>query len=805
MLFDLRFACRQLRKSPGFTLVALLTLALGLGVNTSMFTVANTVLLQQLPYREPDQLVRVFRTAPQSQSWPHSAGSFHDLRTQAHTFAGLAAYRGGSFNYAAPGQPAERLRGMSVSTDFFPLLGSNAALGRTFLPEETRPGGPEVAVISHECWQSRFASDASIIGRQVRIDSNLVTIVGVMPASFVPRLLWGPVEVWRPLPFTAAEEQSRDNNYLGMIGRIAPGFTFEQAEIDLRTIAARIAAEHPETNAGGSVRLVPLSRSGQDDATRHASWFLLGLAGFVLLIACVNLANLQFSRAAARAREQAIRIALGGSRWRIIRTLFAESILLGVGGGALGLLLATWCNDFLGRQLVMGPAAGVSLPLDQRVFGFSLLLAALCAGASGLLPAWFATRNSVNDTLKLGGRGVVGRSHHRLRHGLVIAEVALALVLLAGASLFIRGLQRFTEKDPGWNPDNLLTAVISLPTTRYPDEPARRAFYVKLDQALAASPLVEHAALVSAVPIREYSSSTNYVVEGRPALRPGEEPLANLAFVTPGFLDTMGLRLRQGRFFTAEDRAEKPRVIVINETMARLLFPGENPVGRRIGEPDSEKPTWWEIIGVVSDAGFPADLNPPGTHMQSYRAVAQDSFSFTNIALRGRVPVDQLTAELRRIVTAIDPDQPVYNVISARADIERTLANFNLIGRLLGGFALLGLLLAAIGLYGVLANYVQQRTPELGVRLALGAQLGDILRLVLGQGFRLALLGVVIGLAGALVLGRTLTRLLPALGSLEPLTLSAVVAGLLGVAFLACWLPARRATKVDPMVALRTE
>lgn len=805
MLFDLRFAFRQLVKSPGFTIVALLTLALGLGVNTSMFTVVNTVLLQQLPYSEPDRLVRVFRTAPQSQNWPHSPGSFHDFKAGTRTFAGLAAYRGGSFNYAAPGQPAERLRGMSVSTDFFPLLGTGAALGRTFLPEETRPGGPEVAIISHECWQSRFASDPAIIGRQVRIDGNFVTVVGVMPASFVPRLLWGAMDVWRPLVFTADDEQNRGNNYLSMIGRIAPGTTLEQAQADLRTIASRIATEHPDTNAGSSVRLIQLSRSGQDDATRYASWFVLGLAGFVLLIACVNLANLQFSRGAARAREHAIRVALGGSRWRIIRTLFAESILLGVGGGLLGLLLATWCNDFLGRQLVMGPVAGVSLPLDQRVFSFALGLAALCTTASGLLPAWFATRSSVNDTLKLGGRGVVGRSHHRLRHGLVIAEVALALVLLAGASLFIRGLQRFAEKDPGWNPDNLLTAVISLPVSRYPDEDGRRAFYGKLDQSLAASPLIEHAALVTTAPVREYSSSTSYVVEGRPPLRPGEEPLANLTFVTPGFLDTLGLRLRQGRFFTEEDRAGKPPVIVINETMARLLFPGENPIGRRIGESDPENPRWWEVIGVVSNAGFPAELNPPSTQMQSYRAVTQESFSFTNIAVRGRMPVEQLTAELRRIVSAIDPDQPVYGVITAREDIDRSLANFNLIGRLLGGFALLGLLLAAIGLYGVLANYVQQRTPELGVRLALGAQLSDILRLVLGQGLRLAIIGTVIGLAGAFALGQMLTRLLPALGALEPLTLTAVVAGLLAVAFLACFLPARRATKVDPMVALRAE
>ena len=805
MLSDLRLALRSLSKTPGFTLVALLTLALGLGVNTSMFTVVNTVLLPQLPFRAPDKLVRIYRTAPQSQSWPHSPGSFHDYQSQAHSFAGLAAYRGGSFSYAAPGQPAERLRGMSVSTDFFPLLGTGAALGRTFLPEETRPGGPEVAVLSQECWTTRFAADPTVIGRPVRIDGHLVTIVGVMPASFVPNLLWGPVEVWRPLVFTAKDEQNRENNYLTMIGRIGPDFTSAQAEAELRAIAGRIATEHPETSAGSNVRLVPLSRSGQDDATRYASWFVLGLAGFVLLIACVNLANLQFSRGAARAREQAIRVALGGSRWRIIRTLFAESLLLGVGGGLLGLLLATWCSDFLGRQLVLGPVPGVSLPLDGRVFGFAILVTGLCAGISGLVPAWFTSRQSVNDTLKLGGRGVVGRSHDRLRHGLVVAEVALALVLLAGASLFIRGLQHFTANDPGWNPDHLLTASLSLPASRYGDDASRRLFYEKLDQAMAASPLIERSALVSSVPVREYSSSTGYGVEGRPRSRPGDELLANLSFVTPGYLDTLGLRLLQGRFFNAGDTADKPRVIVVNETMARLVFPGENPIGKRIGDPDGETSSLWEIIGVVSDTGFPAQLVAPATRLQTYRPVAQDSFTFTNVVLRGRVPEAELTAELRRIVTGIDPDQPVFGVITARGDIERSLANFNLIGRLMGGFALLGLLLSAIGLYGVLTNYVLHRTPELGVRVALGAQLGDILRLVLGQGLRLALLGTVVGLAGALFLGRLLTRLLPALGALDPLMLCAVVGSLLAVALLACWLPARRATRVDPLEALRAE
>ena len=803
---DLRLAFRSLLKSPGFTAVALLTLALGIGVNTSMFTVVNTLLLQQVPFNAPDRLMRVFRTAPQSQNWPHANANFLDLKTQNHVFSSMAAYRGASFNYSIPGQPAERLRGMYVTGEFFSLLGINPSLGRAFTSDEARPGGPEVVVLSHECWVNRFASDPSIIGRQVRVDSTLSTIVGVMPADFVPPLLWGPIDIWRPLVFSARDEQNRENNYLSAIGRLAPDVSPAQAETELRGIASRLATEHPLTNAGSSVRLVPLARSGQDNATRYTSWFVMGLAGFVLLIACANLANLQFSRSAGRAREHAIRLALGASRWRVMRVLLAESALLGIAGGLLGLLLAMWCNDFLGRQLVMGPTIGIELPLDLRVFGFALGIASFSVFASGLLPAWFAARSNVGDTLKLGSRGVVGgRAHHRLRHGLIVAEVALALMLLAGAGVFIRGLQRFATRDPGWRPDNMLTGTISLPTSKYSDDASRRAFFIKLDESLAANSLIQHAALASSLPIREYSSSTSYAVEGRPAPKPGDEPLANLTFVNPGFLETIGLRLLQGRFFNADDRDGKPQVVVINEAMARTLFPGENPVGRRIGDPDTANPSWWEIVGVVSDVGAPASLTSPDTRFQTYRPIAQQSFNFATIAVRGRVAPEQLTSELRRIVTAIDPDQPVHSVITARGEIDRALANFHVISRLLGGFALLGLALAAIGIYGVLANFVLQRTQEIGVRLALGAQLRDVLRLVLGHGLRLSLFGAAIGIVGAFALARVLSSMMPALGAPEPLLLAAVVVSLLAVAFLACWLPARRATRVDPIVALRAE
>ena len=803
----MKHALRSLVKSPGFTVVALLTLALGIGVNTSMFTVVNTLLLQPVPFAAPHQLVRVYRTGPQSDRWPHAVANFLDLKAQSRSFANMAGYVNSSTNYTAPGQPAERLPSMSVTAGFFSVLGLPPALGRTFTAAEVRPGAPLVVVLSHESWQSRFAGDPAIVGRTLRLDGATATVIGVMPAGFVPPMLWGSVDLWRPLAFTAEEERNRRNSFLSIVARLAPATSLAQAEAELGGIASRLAADHADTNANTSVHLVSLARTTGDIASGSASWFVLGLAGFVLLIACANLANLQISRTAGRAREHAIRLALGASRWGVMRGLLGESLLLGLAGGALGLLLAAWGNDLLGRQLVLGPTPGVALPVDFRVFGFALALATFTVFASGLLPAWIAARANVSDALKAGSRGVVaGSAQNRLRHALIVGEVALALMLLAGAGMFIRGLQRLNRSDPGWSADNLLTGAINLPTGKYHDDASQRAFFHQLDDALAASPLVEHAAISSAIPTNYYGTSTHYgAIEGRTPFPPGAEPLAKLVFASRGFFATLGVRLQQGRLFDAGDLPEHPHVVVINEAMARALFPHENPLGHRISHNDPTGPTWFEIVGVVSDVSAPGELTPTDTLFQTYRPLTQETYPFATITLRGRVPAEQLAGELRRIVAAIDPDQPVANLVTARGQIARSLANVTAISRLLAGFALLGLMLAAIGIYGVLANFVLQRTQEIGVRLALGAQLRDILRLVLGRGLRLSLLGVALGLGGALAVTRVLGSLLPALGGPEPLTLISVVLPLLAVATFACWLPARRASKMDPMVALRAE
>ena len=805
MLTDLRYAFRSLAKSPGFTTTALLTLALGIGVNTSMFTMLNTLLFQPLHFSHPEQLVRVFRTAPQSQTWPHAVANYLDLKSQSRAFSNLAAYTAVNCNFAAPGQPAERLRGMEATGEFFPLLGVGTELGRTFTPDETLPGGPPVVVLSHDCWKGRFGADPTIIGRQIRIDGGPVTVVGVMPASFVPRLMWGSIQLWRPMIFSPQQAQNRENNYLSILGRLAPGMTLAQAQAESATIAKRLEQQYPLNNTGSGLRLADYT-DNPNNADWRLAWFVMALAGFVLLIGCANLANLQFARTAGRAHEHAIRIALGAPHWRIMRELLVESLLLALVGGAIGLLVALWCNDLLGRQIVVGPGRGLALPLDPRVFGFSLAVSLTCGLALGLWPALAAARADINSVLKQQGRGATsGRSHHRMRQALIVAEVALALMLLTGAGVFVRGLQHFGSRDPGWRPDGLLTGLISLPDSKYPDRASRSAFFDKLEQTLMAYPQIQHVAIASSLPTTGYSSSTNFIAEGMPLPRHGDEPLGNIIFISPGFFDTLGLPVLQGRAFTPDDREGKPGVVVINEALAHALWPGQNPVGRRIGDYDPNDHNWLEIVGVVGDARSPGELVPPDTLFQIYRPIAQETFGFASLAVRGRGAPEILAGELRRAVSAIDPDQPVHGIITVRGEIELNLANYHLQGFMLGGFALLGLALAAIGIYGVLAGFVTQRTKEIGVRMALGAQVGDVLRLVLGRGLWLTGIGTALGLLGGFGLVRLLAHILPELGAPDTLIIAGVVVILLGIALFACWLPARRASRLNPIEALRTE
>lgn len=801
----MKHALRQLAKTPGFTTVALLTLALGIGVNSSMFSVLYALMFHT-PYVEDSRIVRIFRTAPQSQRWPHSVANHLDHRAQAQSFERVAAISWTTFNLAEPGQPAERIRGQNVSADYFPLLGIEPELGRIFTAEEDAPGKNAVVVLSHRTWMQRFGGERSVIGRQLRINAEPVTVIGVMPERFDVAHLWGPVEAWRPIAFNDRSRQNRDNNFLAEIARLKPGVTLEQAQAEMDTLAARLAAAYPANNAKNGLRLVPLARSGQDDAGGQLTWLIGALAGFVLLIACANLANLQFARHAARAREQAIRAALGASRWTLIRAVLVESVLLAVGGGALGLLVALWSNDILSSRFAASGLPGLAIVLDWRALAFTFAASLATGVAFGALPAWFSSRPDLNDALKAGARGsTASRSQHRLRHALIVGEIALALVLLAGAGFFLRGLDRFMQRDSGWKVDGLVTGYVTLRGKDYTTDDQRRAFSDRLLEKISTLPGVESAAIGSSLPTWGFSVSNNFVIEGRPEPAAGAAPLASIAAVSPGYFSTLGLRLVRGRAFDATDAADKPASVIINETMARALFPGEDPLGRRLGDSTPYMANPRVIVGVVSDAGAAGNFSNPDSLFQMYRPAAQAPLNSLVLAVRCAQAPDAIARDLRRAVTEIDADQPVYEVGTVKTEIARELASMRLAGYSLAFFALLGVLLAAVGIYGVISGFVVQRTSEIGIRLALGAQLRDILTLVLGTGLRLALLGVLLGLGGAYGVARLLAAIAPGLPPPDFATSAAITAGLLAIATLACWLPAHRATKVNPIEALRRE
>ena len=801
---EFRLALRRLLRSPGYAVTALLTLALGIGVNTAMFGIVNTLLLRPGPYPDAARLVRVFRTSPQSQTWPHSLPNLRDEQAQADVFSALAAYQGWNYSLAEPGQPAEQLPSITASADLFAALGVPAMLGRTFTRDEQVPGRDRVAVLSYDCWQQRFSGDPGIIGRQLRLDGEPVTVIGVMPASFAYPLYWGRVDLWRPLKLLNDWREDRGNNWLNALARLKPGVSLGQAQSEMNAIAARLAREYPANNMGVGLRVVPLHDSALDAVGHRLSWLTLGLAGVVLLVACGNLANLQLARAAAGARSLAVRAALGASRARLMAQQLTESTVLALAGGALGLLLAMWLNAAIGRQITLGGTAGLAIPLDARVLGFALL-ASLATGAGfGSVPAWIASRVDLNAALKQGGRGAAGdRSSHRLRHGLIVAEVTLVLVLLAGAGFFIDGLRRFMERNFGWDTTGLLTGTITLPENRYPTDESRRRFHERLEERLASIPGVEHAALGSSIPTRSFGSSGGVIVEGRPIPPPGREPLVDYAVVTSGYFAALRIPLVAGRLFPPRVRPDSPRTIVINETMARTLWPGEDPVGKRVAAA-GDHPDWEEVIGVVRDVTFAADLGTPDTRMQAYRPLVFNPWGYVTIALRARAP-ETLVGPLRRAVSELDPDLPVAGLSTVRATMDRNRHNLDLVNDLLGSFGLLGLFLAAIGLYGVIANLVAQRTPEFAIRMALGAPPRGVLWLVLGTGLRLIALGGVAGLAGAIALLRVLGSLLPTVPGQSPLMVAAAAGALATVGAAACWFPARRATRVDPMIALRSE
>jgi putative ABC transport system permease protein len=804
VLQDVRYSLRMLLKHKGFTVVAVLTLALGIGVNTAMFSVLNTFLFGSLPYPDSNRLVRVFRTSPHSQNWPHSAANFFDQHDQNTVFEKMAAYNFSSRNLTEQGQTAERLLGLAATADFFPMLGVSPALGRVFNPEEFEPGADNVVVLTDRFWTRRFGNDPNIVGRTIQLDGKTVQIIGVMPAGFEHPILWGRVDLFQPLAFTKERKASRGNNYLSSFGRLKPGVTIEQAEQNMITLTSNINKQN-STGEGESVRLEPLQRSMSDSIGRKVMWFTFGLAGFVLLIACANLANLQLVRTAARSRELAVRAALGAARLRLLRQSLTESIVIALIGGAISLGIALVAVRFISNRMFTD-LPGASVQLDYKVFGFALLVSVVTGVLFGTVPALLASRADLNLALRENSRGsTAGKSQLRMRHLLIIGEVAFAMVLLTAAGLFLRGLHRFINSDPGWQVDGLVTAGMTLRGEKYAEEKPRLAFLNALENRLRALPGVEQVAIGGSSPVFGFNSSSSFLVEGQPEPPPDKYWEIFFEDVSSDYFATLGARLQQGRTFNNADTPDRPRVVIINETTARTFWPNQSPIGKRISNSGQQQRDYYEIVGVVNDIAFPGTLGEPYTRYQAFVPATQTAPAYLTIILRTSTNPESLTNTLRSAAAEVDPNLPVSRIRTARSAVDEGLGSISLLGSLLGAFAAVGVILAAIGIYGVVSYTVVQRTGELGIRVALGAQTRDVLWLVLGKGAVLVIIGAVLGGAGAYGVSRLLTSLIPSLPTNDPLVLPFTGLALIAVALVACYIPARRATKVDPMIALRSE
>jgi putative ABC transport system permease protein len=803
---DVKYGARMLWKRPGFTAVAVLTLALGIGANTAIFSLVNAVLLRPLPFAEPERLVMIWEDAARigfPKNTPAPA-NYVDWKTQTRSFEGMAALMTASYNLTGQGEP-QKIAAHAVTADLFPLLGVRPARGRAFTPEEEKPGSDGVVILSHGLWRDSFGADPALVGRDILLNGEKRTVVGVMPEGFQFLDPW--VRLWVPLAQAPEDWANRGGHYLQVVARMKPGVTAEQADADVKTVMARISRDNPEEAAELGAYVMPLRDELAGEVRRPLLMLVVAVA-FVLLIACANIAGLLLSRSAARRREIAIRVALGAGRWRVVRQLLTESALLGLAGGAAGVLLALWSFAFLRRLVPPSMSLATPLAVDGRALLFTLLVSLLTATLFGLAPALQASKFEPGDTLKQGGgRGGVGGSARRLRGAFVVAEVALSLVLLVGAGLLIQSLNRLRGQYQGLRPGNVLTLRTVLPQNRYTDHAQREAFYDAVLGRVRSLPGVVTAGYTTTVPLTWKGGSSGVTIEGRPT-PPGLGNDATHRQVTADYLQALGVRLKAGRYLQETDVPRSLPAAVVNEAFARTYWPGEDAVGKRfkIGGPDSERP-WLTVVGVVEDVrqmGLDVPVKPE--MYLPYRQVDyQPWFAPSYLVIRTSVEPTGLAAPVRREVHAVDPEQPVSNV-QTMAEILGEESEQKQTGMLLlAVFAGVALLLASLGIYGVLSFFVVQHTQEIGVRLALGAQPRTILALVLRRGMRLALAGVALGLAGALALTRLIQSQLFGVSASDPLTYAGLALLLAAVALVACLVPARRATKVDPMVALRYE
>lgn len=823
---DIRYGARQLRKNPGFTAVAILTLALGIGANTAIFSVVNAVLLRPLPYPEPGQLVQLRADQPGSPNSFISSAIYLEVKAQSQSLARIAAYSGGDMTLTGAGA-AERIVAGAVSMDFFPLLGVQPALGRNFTREEDTPKGPRAVILGHGLWQSRFGGDSNVLGRKITLNQQSYAVVGVLPARFqYPE----GFELWTPLALgeTVAGGGTFARYGEGMwllkaIARLKPAATLAQAQAELQTIAQRLQPEGTAATPGGNggprgeggeggeggndsvLTLVSLHEQVVGEV-KGALLVLLGAVAFLLLISCANVANLLLARAATRQNEMVVRSALGAGRWRVARQLLTESMLLSLSGGGLGLLVAFWGVRMLGQWSGGSLPAMQGIGIDAWVLAFTLGVSGATGLAFGLAPAVQAWRTDINAALKEENRGDTGGARHRLRQLLVVSEIALALVLLIGAGLLIKSFSRLTEVDPGFRTEGVLTLQTTLTSEK--SSPQKVHFIEQVVARLQALPGVEAAAATDSLPLTPFNRIGPAEIEGRPPIdfrtaKPGEIKPASLPVVTVDYFKVMGIPLKNGRAFTSEDARPGARKVIVNEAFEKHHFPGESALGKRMHLMGASKESWFTVIGIVNNVrqnGLAGDLLP-----EVYTPSLEEAGEALSFVIRATGEPSALFAAAQTAVAEVEPNQALHNVMTMEQRLTNTITSRRLNTMLLGSFAGVALVLAAVGIYGVMSYAVTQRRREIGVRMALGAEKLDVLGLFLRGGLRLTLLGIAIGLAGAFALTRYLSSLLYAVPATDPMTFLSIPMALTGVALLASWLPALRAAQVDPMEALRRE
>jgi putative ABC transport system permease protein len=796
----------MLVKNPGFSLIAVLALTLGIGADSAIFSVVNAVLLRPLPYFESERLVVLRERSPQLEGMSVAYPNFVDWREQNSTFENIGVYRRQSYNLTGSGEP-ERLVGAQVSADVFAAVRVNAARGRVFSNDEDKPGAAPVVVLSHGLWQRRFGGDPGILDQSLTLDGRSFTVIGVMPSDF--QFPFRATELWTSAG-QASENPGWQNrgNHPGLTGiaRLKPGVTLEQAREDMEGVAANLERQYPDANTRSRVTIIPalenaVRSSSAGERIRPALLVLLAAVGFVLLIACANVANLLLARATTRQKEIAIRTALGASRRRIVRQLLTESILLSVAGGALGLLLARW-----GVKLIVAISPN-SIPrsreinLDGRVLAFTVCVSVLTGIIFGLVPALQSSKPDLNETLKDAGRGSTG-SRHLFRSGLVVSEVALTFVLLIGAGLMLRSFYRLQQVDPGFSYGHLLTFSVSLPPKKYPEDQQKINFYEQLAERIRALPGVQTVGVSSGLPLGNNGWQTSFRVEDQPEPEPGQTPLTDACITTPDYFQAMGIALLKGRNFSEQDVKGGPRVTLIDEEFARRYWPGQEAVGKNIRSSRNDPPI--TVVGVVRRVKMDG-LNEDSSRVQSYYPFRQLPNGGMTVVVRTANDPMGIVSGVREQVLALDPDQPVYDLNTMEQIRADSIAPDRLNLMLLASFAVVAVILAGVGIYGVMAYSVTQRTHEIGIRMALGARQSDVLGMVIRQGMKLAVIGLAIGLGGAWLATRAMSSLLFGVSATDSVTFIAISVLLTGVALGACFVPARRATKVDPMVALRYE